>query len=407
MPGTPTSFHETSGTLAPFDLILVGGGLQNGLIALSALHQAPDCRIALVETSDRLGGNHTWCVHARDVPDAARSWFDPLVVQRWASYEVNFPGFARTVRSGYAVVSSERFDQVVRARLAHAPHARLFLQRTSRELTARSVHLEDGEILYGRRVVDARGPDRQAYSGQCGYQKFVGVELQLQAEHGLSRPVLMDATCPQLDGFRFFYVLPLTADRLLVEETRFSLTPELDVAAGRSAALAYATRFGVITRCIREEQGVLPMPWSMPAMNDDAEAVLKAGYSGGFFHPATGYSMPAALRVADLLGRHVMAASIDTPWRELVRNHRIQAIYALQLNRLLFTGFVETDMWGVLARFYHLPESLIERFYAMSSSVADCARILVGWPPRGFSIRRALTPLLRRFDQRHQSGGPA
>ena len=48
-------------------------------------------------------------------------------------------------------------------------------------------------------------------------------------------------------------------------------------------------------------------------------------------------------------------------------------------------------MWGVLSRFYGLPEPLIERFYAQSSSLTDRARILLGRPPRGFSLRRALS----------------
>ncbi|MEY4575460.1 MAG: hypothetical protein RL701_163, partial [Pseudomonadota bacterium] len=82
-------------------------------------------------------------------------------------------------------------------------------------------------------------------------------------------------------------------------------------------------------------------------------------------------------------------SELSVYWQQFTRDHRAQAAYALQLNRLLFTGFVETDMWGVLARFYHLPEDLIERFYALSSTLTDRARILIGWPPRGFSLLRA------------------
>lgn len=398
--GAPPPDDPTS-----YDLILVGGGLQNGLIALSALHHAPTCRIALVEAGDRLGGNHTWCVHARDVPDGAQAWFGPLVVCRWQGYDVRFPGFARTLGSGYSVVSSERFAEVLEQRFAAAEDCRLLLGHKALAIGARSVQLDDGTLLRGRRVVDARGPDPAAYEGECGYQKFVGLELQLRAAHGLLRPLLMDATCTQTDGFRFFYVLPLAPDRLLVEETRFSSSPALDIAAGRRAVYAYAARFGAITSCIREEQGVLPMPWSMSAASKPSDrvsvddSVLQAGYGGGYFHPATGYSMPAALRIANLLGRHVLLDTIETPWRSFTRNHRIQVMYALQLNRLLFTGFAETDMWAVLARFYHLPEPLIERFYALSSSVSDCARILVGRPPRGFSLRRALSPLFNRVQR--------
>jgi len=35
----------------------------------------------------------------------------------------------------------------------------------------------------------------------------------------------------------------------------------------------------------------------------------------------------------------------------------------------------------MLARFYRLPEALIERFYAGRSTPADMARVLMGKPP--------------------------
>jgi lycopene beta-cyclase len=45
----------------------------------------------------------------------------------------------------------------------------------------------------------------------------------------------------------------------------------------------------------------------------------------------------------------------------------------------------------VFERFYGLPEPLIHRFYALSLSRLDRARILIGRPPRGFSLGHAMT----------------
>ena len=47
-------------------------------------------------------------------------------------------------------------------------------------------------------VVDARGASRRP-GGGTGFQKFVGQEVQLAAPHGLTKPVLMDATVDQSD----------------------------------------------------------------------------------------------------------------------------------------------------------------------------------------------------------------
>jgi len=65
-----------------YDYLLVGGGLQNALISLAVLDRRPEARIALIERDARLGGNHIWCFHADDVPDAAGHVLGPLMVHR-------------------------------------------------------------------------------------------------------------------------------------------------------------------------------------------------------------------------------------------------------------------------------------------------------------------------------------
>jgi lycopene beta-cyclase len=373
-----------------FDLVLVGGGLQNGLIALSALHNSPGCRIALIEAEPALAGNHTWCVHAEDVPDSARSWFEPLIVKRWPGYDVRFPGLSRTLHSPYAVVTSTHFARVVQSALEASVGCQVLTGKRAVRIDAAAIELDDGSVVRGKLVVDARGPDASAVGSRSGFQKFVGLELETERPHGVPRPLLMDATCSQQDGFRFFYVLPLAENRLLVEETRFSRSPALDVPAARAAVQAYAASLVSVTRCLREERGILPMPWADASVVRTSASPLCAGYRGGYFHPATGYSLPAALRVATLIGTHATRAVFGDEWRAFQRRHRAQVLYARQLNRLLFTGFAERDMWCVFERFYRLPEDLIARFYALSLSVPDRARVLLGRPPRGFSLSRAL-----------------
>ena len=226
-----------------FEMVLVGGGLQNGLIALAALHEAPRRRFAMVEAGATLGGSHTWCVHPEDVPAAARPWVEPLVVHRWPSYEVRFPGFQRTLEAPYAAITSARFAEVVRRAMERSGESALYLGRRAVRIDSHEVVLDDGTVLGAALVVDARGPDPAAFAGTSGYQKFLGLELAFAGPHGVERPILMDATVAQHGGFRFFYTLPLDADRLLVEETFFSPTPALDLAASRAAGLAYAVAF--------------------------------------------------------------------------------------------------------------------------------------------------------------------
>ena len=48
------------------------------------------------------------------------------------------------------------------------------------------------------------------------------------------------------------------------------------------------------------------------------------------------------------------------------------------------------ERWRVLERFHRLPDPTIRRFYAMTSTTADRARIVCGRPPLWISLRAAL-----------------
>ena len=49
------------------DLILVGGGLANTLIALRLSDALPEIKIMILEQGPALGGNHTWSFHGSDL----------------------------------------------------------------------------------------------------------------------------------------------------------------------------------------------------------------------------------------------------------------------------------------------------------------------------------------------------
>jgi lycopene beta-cyclase len=232
---------------------------------------------------------------------------------------------------------------------------------------------------------DARGPDAYPAAGPCGYQKFLGVEYEL-AESPSPRdvPLIMDARVPQTDGYRFIYVLPITPTRVLIEDTYFSDTTALDFPTLRNGIETYAHDHGyVIANTLREESGVLPLPYGRSDAAGDTPNVT--GYAGGWFHPATGYSLPSAIRVA----HHIATGARSGPaWDQFVRHHRSQAAFCRLLNRLLFCGYKPEARRNVFERFYQLNEQTIARFYAMEMTWADRLRILFGGPPRGFSLAR-------------------
>ncbi len=373
-----------------YDVIFVGGGLSAGLGALSLLAKHPEAAVAIVERESTLGGNHTWCFHAADVGPQSADWLEPLIVQRWPGYSVRFPARMRRLASPYACVTSARLHAHVSEQVLASKTSALLLSASAHEVSAQRVLLADGRELNGKVVIDARGPELPDRARGTGYQKFLGLELEVEPDHDLREPVLMDACVRQHDGFRFMYLLPLSPTRILLEDTFFSDHAELDESAIEPAILAYARAQGFKVRnVLRRERGVLPMPWSAPLPVIGA-GIIQAGYRGGFFHPVTGYSFPLAVRFAEALTLGSTGELARAPLERLAHAHSEQLRFLFVLTRLMFTCFESEQRFRVLEHFYRLPESVIERFYAAELRHVDRARLFWGAPPRGMSLRRAL-----------------
>ncbi|WP_427913339.1 lycopene beta-cyclase CrtY [Ramlibacter sp. MMS24-I3-19] len=374
------------------DLILVGGGLANGLIAWRLRQQRPAVRLLLLEAGDALGGNHTWSFHDTDLTPDQRRWIAPLVRWHWASHEVRFPGLRRQLQGGYASIPSEQFDTVLRWDLDDA----VWLRSAVADVQPRQVRLQDGRVLRAAAVIDGRGQPPLEHL-DLGWQKFLGQVLQLAAPHGLPGPVLMDATVDQHDGYRFIYTLPLDARTVLVEDTFYADGAALDEGALRGNIGEYARRQGwQVEAVLREERGVLPIALggNPDALWRDAAGVPRAGLAAALFHPTTGYSLPEAVRLAE----HV-AALPDLSADVLFASMRAHALarwrhqgFFRMLNRMLFRAAAPAQRRQVMQRFYGLPEPLVARFYAGRPSWGDRLRILAGKPPVpvGPALRAAL-----------------
>lgn len=371
-----------------FEVVLVGGGLGNSLLALALLQRSPRCSLALIEAGTRLGGNHTWSFHEGDLPAGARAYVEPLLEYRWPFYEVRFRSFVRRVDLPYASFTSARLHACVERVFSQSPNAQLFLGRKSVRSDANRVVLDDGSTLAGDLVVDGRGPERFEAQSASRFQKFLGLEVSLRRPSPVSEPILMDARVSQNEGLRFVYVLPFTPERVLIEDTYFSETPELDEEEIERRIRRYAEANGfALDQVLRREVGVLPLPARMPQPRAEP-GPLASGYGGGWFHPTTGYSFPAALQLAEFVRTHDLQAISGPAFNRLEADRARQQRYLCWLNRLLYGAFPPERRVHVFERFYRLPVPTISRFYAMQTSAGDRARILCGRPPRGLSLTR-------------------
>lgn len=384
------------------DLILVGGGLANGLLALRLRQQRPDLRLLVLEQGDTLGGNHTWSFHQHDLTQAQHRWLEPMVGKRWPGYEVIFPDLQRRLGSGYASIFSERFHQYLMPELSDGVR----LRTTVASVEPQRVRLGSGDILQAGAVIDGRGV-RRTDQLALGFQKFLGQELRLQQPHGLQEPIIMDAGVAQHDGYRFVYVLPLSADSLLIEDTYYADGATVAPDSLRDNIASYASTCGwAIADVLREEQGVLPIVLSgdIAAFWGEARGVPQTGLSAALFHPTTGYSLPDAVRLADhliALDRWDAASLFEAIRDYSLAQWRQRGFFRL-LNRMLFMAGPADRRWAVMQRFYRLREPLIQRFYAANLTTRDRLRIVSGKPPvpLGEALRALAAHDLHRKDYR-------
>ncbi|WP_297508060.1 lycopene beta-cyclase CrtY [uncultured Caulobacter sp.] len=380
-----------SSAFARADVVLVGGGLANGLIALRLRAMRPDLKVLLLERDRRIGGERSWRWFETDLAPGLAAWLRPLVTHRWSGWEAGPAGAERYFETPCFALTGERLSQA----LATALGANLWLGVEVTEIAPHQVTLADGRRIAAAAVIDGRGP-RNTRSLALRWRVSLAQAVTLDAAHGLSCPVLVDAVEAGDPACPAFTVLPLGPRRLRIEHARYAATPVIDPAPFRAAIGRYARARGwTIEQAASEDADALPI-----ALGGDIDAywrearpeVAKVGPRAAIFHPGTGHALPDAARLADQIAAlpRITSASVravaetysKTAWRRR-RFHRL-------LNRLLFVACPPEARPQVAARFHRLPPSLIHRFHAARLTLWDKARILAAPSP---------IPLAEAFEQ--------
>jgi lycopene beta-cyclase len=363
------------------DIAIVGGGLAGGLTAYALSVRRPELSIRLIDPGETFGGNHVWSFFETDIAAADRWIVEPFINHRWDGYNIHFPAFSREFEIPFHSIRSQRFDPQLRALIA--PDTPLRAEAV--DVTKTTVTLSDQSKITAKGVIDARGVGDLS-TLKFGWQKFIGQEFRTGRPHGMTRPIVMDASVAQIDGYRFVYVLPFGPDRIFIEDTYYSDGPEINRAALEQRIADYAADKGWdIAELVHQEIGALPV-----TTGGDFEAywrsggeAAKIGVRAGLFHPTTGFSIPDAVRVASLIAKldDLSGASIEAAMHAHAGKCWAEGGFYRLLDRMLFHAAEPEMRYSVLQRFYSLPAPLVSRFYARSTTLFDKARILTGRPP--------------------------
>ncbi|MFB9601193.1 lycopene cyclase family protein [Saccharothrix longispora] len=258
------------------DVVVVGGGPAGRALARACAERGVGT--ALVDPNPERRFRATYAAWADELPEGA-----PVAVSVSRSRVVTTEEHA--VARGYAVLDNER--------LWRLPASVDVVAGRVVGRSASSVRLADGRVLSGR-VVDASG----AVGGSGAAQTAVGVVVPA----GAARPfvdadeaVIMDWRKPPVATTAdptFLYAIPVSATHVLLEETSLARRPGLPLAELRLRLHGRLAAHGV---AVPEDEERVRIPL------DGRPRDWAFGAASGLIHPATGYSVAAALRRAPVV----------------------------------------------------------------------------------------------------------
>lgn len=279
-----------------YDFMIAGGGAA-GLGLAYALMQSPlsDRSVLILDRETKSRNDRTWCFWTK-----SKTLYEPIYYRSWQKLRFVAPGFERVFDLGayrYNMVRGIDFYQFTQQDLRARPNVTFYQGEVPPLQDAAGVArvMLNGEwhsafwafdsiLRPGEMTIDSR-------KYHDVKQHFRGWEIEADRDvFDPDVPTLFDFRTPQDGAMRFFYILPFSPRRALVEYTLFSanLLPEEDYTAALQRYIADILGLSHYT-ILEKEQGVIPMT-DFPFARRTGFRIMHTGTKGGLVKPSTGYA---------------------------------------------------------------------------------------------------------------------
>lgn len=386
--------------MTEYDFIIAGGGAAGlGLAYQMAASSLRGRSILVIERDNKDRNDRTWSFwSARQTP------FEHLVYRSWDAVEVVSEDYRQEFSLApyqYRMICGIDFYQGVRDALQMVPEVSFLKARVdevsdTRDKKTAQVMVNDAPIV-GRWAFDSRFTPLDYFSGPSQYhylkQHFRGWEIETPVDTFNPRVVTMfDFRTPQQGCMRFFYILPFTKRRALVEYTLFSanlLKPhEYD-----RALSDYIEGVLKIPRYRTDaiENGIIPMT-DRPFPRRLGERVMAIGTRGGLVKPSSGYAFLRIQNDNTAITRSLAEyghpfAVPHSPWRyRLFDTIMLQVMH--RRGNLMKSIFLQMFQRNSIQNIF--------RFLDEEASFPENVRLLASLPPAPFIKALFKVKLLRR-----------
>ena len=255
-----------------------------------------DKKTLIVDRDAKDKNDHTWCFWEKE-----KGAFEEIVYRKWKGFWFHgtrgFSSFLDLDDYSYKMIRAVDFYAYVFERIKQNPNF-MFLQADIQQIENDVVTTDKGEFTAKEYVFDSF--TRKTYDNpqyQNLWQHFRGWLIETDDNvFDPDEPTLFDFRVEQKGECRFFYVLPFSSNKALIEFTVFS-DNLLEQSEYEFYLRSYiAENLNAANYKIKEtESGVIPMS-DEPHVTFPFEKTIRIGTAGGFVKPSTGYSFQKTQR---------------------------------------------------------------------------------------------------------------
>lgn len=379
-----------------YDYIICGAGL-SGLVLANKIFDDPffdEKKILIIEKNLTNPINKTWCFW-----ETKNSLWDDYIIKSWDKLVFNSPDFtdeAQLKSYSYKMIKSEFFLKSILNKI-----------RNSKNFNIVEDDVLDFNEFYDNVVVKTKKQEfftnylinsiininkiKSKSSFPFLLQHFLGWTIETENDvFDDKKATIMDFNIDQKNETRFFYVLPITKKKALIEFTIFSkkLLKKNDYSIELNK---YISKLNILKyNIVDNEFGVIPMT-CYPFEKSNSNRILNIGTAGGWTKPSSGYTFRFIDKNTDRL---IFYLKNKTPFSKISFKSRHWIYDLILLDVLYAKNYLGSDLFTKM--FSKNSMNKIFTFLDNESSLIDEIKIASSFP-KGIFTKALLKNLSKIF----------
>ena len=368
-----------------YDYIICGAGL-SGLILASRIFEDrffDDKNILLIDKDLKSSVNKTWCFW-----ETGNSVWKDYIVKSWDTVIFKSKGFKKEKslqNYSYKMIKSKFFLNSIINKIKQANNFDFFQDEIVDFIESENnvlVKTKSNQFLANN--VFNSCVDIDDIKSKTSYpfllQHFLGWTIETEESvFNEKKATIMDFSIDQKDETRFFYVLPLSDKKALIEFTVFS-KDLLNKDEYELELIKYIKSLKIDKyKIIENEFGVIPMT-CYPFERKNTSKILNIGTAGGWTKPSSGYTFKFIEKNTIKLLTHIKKNTQFSNFKIKTRHWIYDLIF---LDVLYKNNYLGSNLFTKM--FSKNPMEKIFMFLDNETSITDELKITASFPKRIFT----------------------